>query len=244
MFSSVLDTTHKVRTIYAAIVTWTCLTTVIVIVMYYLGITRVAQGFMHNRNALAMHIIVAIICAYVLYQAARSPVGKAICLATFPVFFLGVALTLSRTGLVMLTLALLLVWTRMARERGFFVIGSTLAALCLVSFLLPETFWTRAESILPTIRDQADTFGLRIKIWKVGAEMVRDHPITGVGAGNFLGEFGRYAHGRFLWRHLSPHNAFVGMAAETGLVGLGLLILVLVFGLATARSAIRTGGLA
>ena len=71
--------------------------------------------------------------------------------------------------------------------------------------------------------------------------MVRDHPVMGVGAGNFVQSFSRYQHGRFLWRHLSPHNAYVGMAAETGLVGLGLLILVLLLGMGTAQRAIRAG---
>ena len=241
MFSSVLDTTSKIRGVYAAIVLWTCIATVVAIVMYYMGMTRVAQGFLQNRNALAMYIIIGIICAYVLYQAARSAVGKVIFLSTFPVFFLGIALTLSRTGLIMLMVALLLVWFRLARERRFFVIGSTLVVLCLVSFLLPDTFWKRAGSIVPAIERQEDTFGLRVKIWKVGIQMVKEHPVTGVGGGNFLLSFGRYAEGRFLWRHLSPHNAYVGMAAETGLVGLGLLILVLLLGMATARSAIRAG---
>jgi len=244
MFGSVLDSVAKVRSVCAAIVLWTGISTIIALFMYYAGMTSVAQGLVLNRNALAMYVIVAIICAYVLYQASESPLLKAVYLSTFPIFFLGVALTLSRTGLIMLVLALLLVWFRLARERRFFVIGSTLAVLCLVSVFLPDVFWHRADTIVPAIERQQDTFGLRVRIWKVGLEMVRDHPITGVGAGNFLLAFGRYAHGRFLWRHLSPHNTFVGMAAETGLVGLSLLVLVLLFGMTTARGAMRLGGLA
>ncbi len=244
MFSSVLDTTAKIRSVYAAIVLWTCISTVIALVMYYVGMTPVASGLAHNRNALAMYIDFAIICSCVLYQVSESPAGKAIFLSIFPILFLGLALTLSRAGLIMLMLALLLVWFRLAREGRFFsVIGSTLAMVVLVSFLLPDAFWRRAGSIVPAIEHQEDTFGLRVKIWRVSLEIIKDHPIAGVGAGNFLMEFGRYAHGRFLWRHLSPHSSYVGMATETGLVGLGLFILVLLSGMGTARSAMRAGHL-
>jgi O-antigen ligase len=244
MFSSVLDSTPKIRAVCVDIVVWTCVATLIAIGMYYLGITPIAMGFVHNRNLLALYINIAIVCAYVLYQAIQNPAGKIIVLSTFPIFFLGVALTLSRTGLITLVLTLVILWLRLARDRGVFAIGSTLAVLCAISFMLPDAFWKRADSILPAIERQEDTFGLRVKIWKVGLEMFRDHPITGVGAGNFLSSFSRYAHGHFLWRHLSPHNGFVGVASETGAVGLALFVLILWFAMATARRAIRAGAVA
>ncbi|SRR6266581_95829 len=244
MFSSVLDSTPKIRAVCVDIVVWTCVATLIAIGMYYLGITPIAMGFVYNRNLLALYINIAIVCAYVLYQAIQNPAGKIIVLSTFPIFFLGVALTLSRTGLITLVLTLVILWLRLAREKGVFAIGSTLAVLCAISFMLPDAFWKRADTIVPAIERQEDTFGLRVKIWKVGLKMFRDHPITGVGAGNFLLAFSRYAHGHFLWRHLSPHNGFVGISSETGAVGLALFVLILWFAMATARRAIRDGALA
>jgi len=244
MFSSVLDSVRRIHSVFVAIVLWSSIATLIAVSMYYLGITPVAQGLIRNRNGLAMYINIAIVCAYVLFQAARTPLSKLAYLSTFPIFFLGVALTLSRTGLIMLLLALALVWLRLAKERKFFVIGCTVLVLCVVGDFLPQDFWQRTDTIVPAIEHQQDTFGLRVRIWKVGLEMLKDHPITGVGAGNFLGAFSRYAHGRFLWRHLSPHNTFVGMAAETGWVGLILLILVLGLAMAEARTALRLGTIA
>jgi O-antigen ligase len=67
----------------------------------------------------------------------------------------------------------------------------------------------------------------RLALWKSSIEMIRDHPLLGVGPDNFL-----YAYrGRYLlpeaWQESSlshPHNVFLDFSARLGLFGLGVFI--------------------
>ena len=85
--------------------------------------------------------------------------------------------------------------------------------------------------------------GGRIQVWAIAAEMIADHPLAGVGAGNFTirmheyfgGEQGR-SSADFAdlasdnW--ISPHNDFLWVFAEKGLPG--IIAFLAIFGLAAA----------
>jgi len=66
----------------------------------------------------------------------------------------------------------------------------------------------------------------RIYLWQAGLEMIRDHPITGVGMENFILTFPEY--NPYL-RSQSPHNTYVQFGTECGIPGLGLYLLLLFF---------------
>ena len=63
--------------------------------------------------------------------------------------------------------------------------------------------------------------------WPAAMELIGRHPVLGVGPGNFS----RFAAGA-----LAPHSAWLGLAATTGLVGVGLFIAAVVV---AYRSALR-----
>ena len=224
MVSSVVDSVNRMRGVYVAIVLWATLATIEAIGEYYAGRTRVVQGLLHDRNLLAAYINLAIIAAYILLLTVRQAVGRFLLVAVLPILFLGLFLTLSRAGLIVMFVAVLVVWYRMARERRFTLLLGSVALLCLISLILPEKFWKRAESIVPELQRQEDTFGLRVYLWKIGARMVADQPLTGVGAGNFVVAFPKYAQGRVVRRQLVAHNSYVSVAAEMGLIGLALFL--------------------
>jgi O-antigen ligase len=225
MFSSLVDTEGKLRGIFYGIVFWTCVSTLIAVGEYYAGFTHVAEGLSENRNGLAIQIDVAIVAACFLLQMAPSIVSRLAVGATLPIFFLGVALTLSRGGLVTLFVALALVWYRVARQHGVITLVASVTLLVAITVVLPESFWNRAGTIVPAIERQEDTFGLRVRLWKIGLHMIVDRPVVGVGPGNFIVASPRYGGGATAHRGLGPHSSYVGMAAETGLVGLGLFLL-------------------
>ncbi len=239
MFSSVVDSPKRLRGVYAAYVVWALVSTLIAIGGYYLGFSAVASGLVGNRNLLALYVNVAIVCAYLLHQTTESRVVRTAIALAIPVFFLGLALSFSRTGLIVQGVALLAVWYRVARQKGFLILGGSLAALALITVLLPTAFWQRAGSIVPVIERQQDTFGLRVRLWKAGMKMIQDHPVTGVGPGNFVITARRYAQGEMRAFQLSAHNTYVSVAAETGIVGLAAFLLLAVLALRDSRKAIH-----
>jgi O-antigen ligase len=241
MFRSVADSPARLRGVYWEIVAWTWFSTIVGIAGYYMGMAGSAAGLLKNKNLMASYINIAIICAYLLYGMTRHKGARLLLAASLPVFFLGAALSFSRGGLVSLGVALILVWYFSARQRSFQILFASAALMLTIAFVLPETFWKRAGSIVPAIRHQEDTFGSRVRIWKVGWAMVQDRPITGVGAGNFNLAYPRYGRRELVFSSLAPHNTYVGMAAETGLVGLALYLLVHLSSLRLANRASSWG---
>lgn len=69
-----------------------------------------------------------------------------------------------------------------------------------------------------------DSNQLRLAIWDAGWRMFLDHPILGVGAGQFATAYGTiYLQGRHTaW--MQPHNLFLQVVCELGLVGLFVFV--------------------
>ncbi|HKB04444.1 MAG TPA: hypothetical protein VKD90_19635, partial [Gemmataceae bacterium] len=61
--------------------------------------------------------------------------------------------------------------------------------------------------------------------WRAAADLIADHPVLGVGPGNFA---------RFAPDAVSPRSAWLGLAATTGIVGFGLFVAAMVFGIIAA----------
>ena len=77
----------------------------------------------------------------------------------------------------------------------------------------------RVKSITNTTTDASNVN--RIKVWKAAQQIIREHPVTGVGAGRFT-ELNPY---KSFVTH--THNNFLQITAECGILGLiGLLYFV------------------
>lgn len=72
----------------------------------------------------------------------------------------------------------------------------------------------------------SDSLGYRLSFWRAGLQMFREHPIIGVGVGQFRYRFADYATIQFL-RQPDAHNIYVEQLAETGVIGFALFLLVI-----------------
>ena len=105
------------------------------------------------------------------------------------------------------------------------------------------------ETTLVTRPHQAGgpTDGGRTMIWGVTARMIADHPLTGVGAGNFTIRLHDYYDGNLDFSNLSsdnwiqPHNDFLWVFAEKGLPGLVAFTAIFVAALLAVRDVLRCG---
>ena len=82
-------------------------------------------------------------------------------------------------------------------------------------------FETADQSATPT------SLGYRAVFWPTTLEMVRDHPIFGVGTGGFADGYRPYGQGVVGWRGNDtgdPHNQFLKILGEQGLVGLAAFL--------------------
>jgi len=92
---------------------------------------------------------------------------------------------------------------------------------------VPKKALERYKSI-PSAVEMDPSAIARIQSWETGLKMVKAHPVFGVGPYNFQSEYSHYLVEKYLdssnYRARAPHNAFVALAAESGIPSMLLFI--------------------
>ena len=119
----------------------------------------------------------------------------------------------------------------------------TLVAVSLSTNLLAGA-WLRYEELIESANDPAGTIALRLVLWKTAIRTFLDHPLTGIGIGNF-----RIVHELYPEVHMIPlyaqvkgmsaHNVLLHYLAETGLVGALSLLALAFLGLRTGYRSFK-----
>jgi O-antigen ligase len=117
----------------------------------------------------------------------------------------------------------------------------TIVAVSLSTNLLANA-WLRYEEFLESARNPAGTIALRFILWKTALRTFLDHPITGIGIGNFRVVHEMYPDVRVIplytqVKGMSAHNVLLHYLAETGLIGTLSLVALTILGL---RASYRT----
>ncbi len=188
-----------------------------------------------NNVALYLGRIIPIVIAVALMGYGRR--RKAYIIALIPMA-LAVLLTYSKgsllLGLPAALVVVLILWRRSVGGKIWpWLVGLGLAGAiaAIIALQIPQ--------ISGRLNLQGETGLLRMSLWRSSLNMLRDHPIFGVGLDNFLYEYrGRYILDSALQEpDLShPHNIFLDFATRLGLIGLAAGIWMIV---AFFRVAIR-----
>ena len=232
--------------------------------LQYLGLARGASSsgglnnvisFMGNRNYLGGFLTYVLIPSVILVIRPRRRIVR---LSAIPliVFGFAIALLLRQTAtvvaMILAVLALLagwLVFRPIEPLRARRVEWIALLLTLLVTFLV-ATPSGPLNSVVGLSDDgqswigrlwEHNSGGVRSWDWWVGLEMFADHPITGVGLGNYKLTFLQYkaeflasprgvAYDFYIARAAQAHNDYVQLLAELGALGtialLGLLVLI------------------
>ena len=172
-------------------------------------------GIYEDPNDLAYQLVVLIPIGLALLEAERSLAKKLLVSGILAVFIAAIYVTYSRGALVgLLAIAFFQILRSRNRIRHF-----SLAAILMMVLLAvaPAHYWERAETILKYRQDES-AMG-RIYAWKAGLAMVEDRPLLGVGIGCFVMGWPIYAPPEAGTKWRAPHNTFVAVMGETGLLG-------------------------
>jgi O-antigen ligase len=164
----------------------------------------------------------------------------ALCLGAF-------VLTGSRGGIVGLAAALIAAIVFGGRWRLQIGLAATAIVTLAVGYyvtLAPQTLVDRFSTATTGEVSQRDS---RVTIWTVAWRMSLDNPITGVGIGNFptrsaqytIAPGATYRTDRTIDQPAVAHNSYLGPLAETGIVGLGLFMSILLFSIGCGVRAVR-----
>jgi O-antigen ligase len=144
-----------------------------------------------------------------------------------------VILSVSRIGMGLLVLTLLVLSLRAQRARPFALLG--LGALGIVLTSLPQKYWVRFTDLGQIGGILIDrSLRLRQHALEAGWEIFREHPWLGVGLGNFSSETPRYMSVP-LW----AHNTYLDVAATLGIFGFLAFVIWQISGLAMVSRAKR-----
>jgi len=106
---------------------------------------------------------------------------------------------------------------------GFKPIVIAAVLLTVLYNLIPPEQMNRFQSA-----GEDDNSRQRLIYWKRGAEMIQDHPIFGVGYFNFVPYFNAHYLSDIRGTAELPHNIFVQVGTDAGIVGLGVYLAIIV----------------
>lgn len=142
------------------------------------------------------------------------------------------------TTLLISSFALLLTFSKSAILTLFVAFALLLKstkyiALLIIAFLGISVIFYNTLSDL-----QIDSISERLTLATAAVDIFANHPIFGVGSGNFISELAKQAGGQITEiRLLQPvHNVFLLILAENGVIGLGLFSLLVVMVVKNSKS--------
>jgi O-antigen ligase len=203
--------------------------------------------FYYDANDYAMLLVCTLPFAFYYIAPPRRLWQRLLAVGVVACFVFGIVRSGSRggfLGLVSVLAGLLAIPALPKRHRIAAVVGG----IGLLAVLAGSTYWENVRTILHPTKDynwSGNSESGRMEVWKRGLGYMLDRPVFGVGANAFfvaegklspLARLGVPSRG-FKWS--APHNSFVQVGAELGLVGLvGFIVLLAI----TARTARSLGG--
>jgi O-antigen ligase len=172
-------------------------------------------GMFENPNDLALNMATFMAPALFMVLYERRGSRRLLAAAAAGLMFATIVFTKSRSGFLGLAAMLLVAAYFTLRARPGAVVAGLLALLLAVP-MLPQSFWTRMNSIVVAQEDPTGSREARIHLFQEGMRVFAQNPITGIGAGQFKNytEPGRQEK----WR--VTHDVWLQVAAELGLLGL------------------------
>jgi hypothetical protein len=172
------------------------------------------SGIFNDANYYALVVGMWIPLAF-LWAFSRRPVWeRLLCLGCLVAMLLGTTFASSRGGFLGLAAAFLfVVWHSQKRFRKLVIVAVLTVPLVLFT---PNSPWHRLTN--PSYGDQ-EAQQARLVAWKAALRMIRAHPLTGIGLGNFKPLMQEYDDTGSTVVSVT-HNTYLETAAEMGIPAL------------------------
>jgi O-antigen ligase len=180
------------------------------------------------------HGLIVVFSAYLFALVARAEQNKQrrmgyIALSLFAahnVVFMG----FGRTGYLLVTLLFLYFFVVTYGRRGLILISAMALAAFLTAYVTSTIFHQRINAAAQEFHEweagkpSITSVGERLEYYITSIEIIRAHPLIGTGTGSFPAEYARAVAGRNMMVTVNPHNEYLMIAVQIGLVGLASLI--------------------
>ncbi len=202
------------------------------------GRVDLGQVSVGDVNAQAAYLLPGATLLMVLFSRRVQLVQRLLLLLGLSLVVLAILATSSRGAMV--ALAVILVLGVIVDHSLWQVALPALLIGTLAVLVLPHTFFERLESIV-TLSDRAAG---RLDIWLVAFQIIRTHPVLGVGLGSFPKAFDKHVSETQdillnIGRGRASHNTLLNVQSELGIVGLALFVIFIAMALQGGFIAVR-----
>ena len=200
---------------------------------YFFHHTMAVEAFIKNVITLAGFFLLILPLAFGLFMGEETAKKKTIYLLAAFFIFLGLIFTLERSVWLGLGVEILTFLWLNKRSRKVLVLGIVMVALI---FSFSNALRERCKT-LGHLRSYPITS--RFHQWQSGLEMMLDHPLTGVGPGNYETVYWQYKFFEERKTYPHAHSNIVQLGAETGILGLGVFFWMMVAAFRTIFERIK-----
>ena len=204
------------------------------IVTYKFEPGRIGVGGTYDPNDLALLFVVALPYAFFMLKGSR-PLAQLMLVSSIGLMLMGIVKTGSRGGFLGLLVVGGLILMRGSKRMRKYTLVAAVTGVVLFAAVAPASYWNRISTIYNYEQDYNYTMkekNSRFSIWSTGLRIFASHPMTGVGISCFGVAHRKYSE---TGMDISPHNSFVQVAVELGIVGLVLFVSIIFISIRTAR---------
>ncbi len=181
---------------------------------------RILSSFRHPNNFGAyLVLIIPVFLSFILSKRINLRNRVYFSLGLMPLSFCLIR-TYSKGAWLALFVAILILV--LLKSRKLFAI--LIISVIILPFFLPQQIKSRAFDAL---NFQEGTSWERAKLWNGTFIMIKEHPFLGFGVNTYTKNFPAYKPKDY-WSAIYPHNSYLHMATEIGLVGLGLFLTLII----------------
>jgi len=183
-------------------------------------ITRETSTF-ENPNAFAAFLLMVFFPSLILFIKINKKIHKIMCGIFCILIFTNIVLTGSRNAEVSVLLGLIILFILYSWKFIYFIV-----AFGISSLFIPEIRY-RISAVFDMSQNKS-----RFMLWGAGLEMIKEHPLLGVGNGNYVSYYDLYVqkYPQFKYHNytrFAPHNTYLKVCSELGIASLCIFIILL-----------------
>jgi O-antigen ligase len=203
------------------------------------------KAFYLSPNYLAMYLTPILILSFCLWFFAKNKFYKIILSFGYISILIAIYLTDSYGAWLGFIGALIVLFLLNFKKISIFILKNKKTALVLLLFLILSNAFVlyveihneKSRNLIYSNRSSLDS---RLMIWQSGWEIIKDHPLTGIGPGAFQKHYlsyqDKFKKPYLEWAVPQPHNIFMAFYLQTTLLGfLGFIALLSVFLIRTIK---------
>lgn len=188
---------------------------------YIIGLVDRTSITFGNPNSFAAFLILGVFPIIMLMLYEKKLVIKIMYAFLLLIFMINIYYTQSRNAWIALTL-------------GCIVLSIVYSWKLLVCFLPLGFLIKYVPQISSRVKDITNHSmnQIRINLWKIALKMIKDHPVRGVGNGNYFKLYGKYVKkypelAYSLFTEFPSHNSYLKIESELGIFG-GLSFMIII----------------